>query len=60
MLFWQEDVDDMLAYNDEDLGGDDLVGAGAAHYRELDVMRQDGREGKTEEELAKFLEDKYG
>ena len=50
----------MLAHADEDLGGDDLAGANAAaHYRELDVLRQGGRAEQTEEELAKYLEDKY-
>ncbi|KAF8065846.1 SPT5 [Scenedesmus sp. PABB004] len=56
-----DDVDDMLAHNDEDLGGEELGGGGgaAAHYRELDVLRQGGRAEQTEEELAKYLEDKY-
>lgn len=55
----QEEIDDMLAHNDEDLDADDIGGGGAAaRYRELDLARQNRRE-QTEEEMAKYLEEKY-
>jgi hypothetical protein len=54
----QEDMDDMLAH-EEDLGGEELGGANAAaHYRDLELRRGDNRE-QTEEEMAKYIEEKY-
>lgn len=56
----QEDMDDMLAHNDEDLGGEELgTGNAAAHYRDLDMRRQGGQREQTEEEMAKYIEEKY-
>lgn len=53
-----EEMDDMLAH-EEDLGGEELGGANAAaHYRDLELRRGDKRE-QTEEEMAKYIEEKY-
>jgi hypothetical protein len=51
-------MDDMLAH-EEDLGGEELGGANAAaHYRDLELRRGDRKE-QTEEEMAKYIEEKY-
>lgn len=48
-----------MLHNDEDLDAEDIGGGGAAaRYRELELMRHNRRE-QTEEEMAKYLEEKY-
>ncbi len=57
-LCWvrQDEVDELIADKDEELGGDDEgVGGGHMPYRHL--MRE--RDERTEEELAKYLEERY-
>lgn len=57
-VYVQDEIDDML-HNDEDLDAEDIGGGGAAaRYRELELMRH-GRREQTEEEMAKYLEEKY-